>query len=179
MRLTRNLKRSVVALATLGLLVQNAGLSLAATQDRVGQVRDVALKAGGVLTGEIRGAQGAVHSRIPVTVSKDGRTVAMVMTDEKGQFAAPGLQSGVYVVSAPGTQGLVVRAWPAPIAPPAAAPGILFVAQGDVVNGGAPIGLGALGIGAVVLGAIVAVAAVAASNDNNSSGSVSAPISAS
>ena len=160
-----------MALATLGMLLPNAGMALAASP--ISCVKDVALQQGGALRGQVISAQGVVQPRLRVSLLRDGQPVAEVLTDKQGRFAVTGLTGGVYLVSTQGTME-VLRAWTHQTAPPAAVTGLLLVPHGDVANGqhdghrdgdGDGIGLHEMGFGALIIGAIVTTVVVLASND--------------
>ena len=127
------LKKTVLAIASVGVVLPNAALAATPAQ-AAPVVRDVALEQGGVLNGQVISAQGAVQSKTQVTLLKNGQPIAKLLTDENGRFAASGLRGGVYIVTTQGTQG-VVRAWAPRTAPPSAVRGLLLVPAGEVVNG--------------------------------------------
>jgi hypothetical protein len=120
------------AAACLGMLA--SPVAMAAPQGQGGFAADVALAEGGVLTGQVVDAQGAVQAGTPVVIFAGGREVARVATNRNGVFSAPGLKGGVYEVAAAGHRG-VYRAWAPRTAPPSANRAILAVAQQDSVRG--------------------------------------------
>jgi len=122
------LKLVVSAVSWLGML-----LSPALQAAPLAAPRDVALQNGGVLVGQVVDAQGAALSKSPVSVRLAGKEVARVLTDQAGNFAVPNLRGDVYQVTAVGHAG-VYRCWAPRTAPPAARPGLMLVASGDLVR---------------------------------------------
>lgn len=121
-------------------------------------VHDVALQAGGVLSGQVLDSQGAPAALTRVVLAQNMQATATTQTDAQGRFEFAGLKSGVYQVATE-KGGAVYRLWSAGTAPPAAQ------AQALVVNGDTVV-RGALGQGGLinflsnpwVLGGIVAAA---------------------
>ena len=133
MIVSRLLKQTLIAMASVGILLPSAALAANPGQARA-VIRDVALEQGGVLHGQVITAQGAVQPKTEVALLQNGKLVAKLLTDERGRFATQGLRAGLYVVATPGAQG-VVRAWAPRTAPPSAVRGLLLVPSGEVVNG--------------------------------------------
>ena len=90
-------------------------------------VHDVALGAGGTLTGRVVDADGNAAIRVPVTIHHQGVQVAQCVTDENGAFVTENLHGGVHDVVTPNGVG-TYRLWTQNVAPPVAQP------QMQVVN---------------------------------------------
>lgn len=98
-------------------------------------VRDVALRDGGYLTGQVLDAAGAPVAATPVAVVNQGRAVATALTGQDGRFTIVGVKAGVYEVAT--TKGVTVcRLWAPQAAPPSASPDALIVNGDTVVRGG-------------------------------------------
>ena len=170
MRLNGFLKGCAIALATVGIALPHAPLYGAGThrestpQSRT-RVADVALAPGGVLKGQVVTSQGVARQGATVSVQQEGREVARVLTDQQGNFTAPGLKGGTYLVATEGAVG-PVRAWSHNTAPPAASAGILLVPQSvtalgqgqGLLGGGSLLTNPGLLITAGFIGTIIAVA---------------------
>ncbi len=96
--------------------------------------QDVALQAGGVLTGQVVDTAGQPQSMVPVSVRTGGQEIARVTTDQQGQFRVASLKGGVYHVATNGNQG-VYRFWAPQTAPPASTSGLNLVSGQDVMRG--------------------------------------------
>lgn len=95
---------------------------------------DVALRAGGLLVGQVVDQQGVAKAGAPVSIQFTGKEVVRTTTDANGVFAAKGLRGGQYQLLTP-QGGSVCRLWAADTAPPAARPAALIVSGGQVVRG--------------------------------------------
>jgi hypothetical protein len=96
---------------------------------------DIALDDQGMLAGQVVDAQGAPVPNAPVSLKTGGQEVALVMSDDQGQFQVQGLQGGVYQITSAGHQG-VYRLWTSQAAPPAATNALSIVsAPVEVVRG--------------------------------------------
>jgi len=155
-----------VALATVGLLLPNAGVALARDVQAAAplpastaapQIADVSLADGGVLQGQVLNAAGATQASADVLIHQGKDVVARTRTNPQGQFAVQGLKGGVYVVSTDGAAG-VVRAWAPRTAPPSAKSGVLLVPDSQAVR--AQLGNGGFinqyGGAALILGGLIA-----------------------
>lgn len=80
-------------------------------------VRNFVLGEGGVMNGEVRNASGQPLSNARVTISQNGRQVAVTQTSPEGMFSIGGLREGQHVLSA-GNQSIVYRFWQEGTAPP-------------------------------------------------------------
>src|SRR5207244_11669104 len=95
---------------------------------------DVALRAGGLLVGQVVDQQGVAKVGTPVSVQFAGKDVVRATTDANGVFAAKGLRGGQYQLLTP-LGGSVCRLWADNTAPPAARPAALIVSGNQVVRG--------------------------------------------
>jgi hypothetical protein len=95
---------------------------------------DVALRAGGVLLGQVVDQQGIARPDSPVSIQYAGNEVVRTTTDQNGVFAAKGLRGGQYQLLTP-DGGSTCRLWAPDTAPPSARPAALIVAGNDVVRG--------------------------------------------
>ena len=121
-------------------------------------IRDVALRDGGYLTGQVLDAAGAPVAATPVAVVDQSRAVATALTGDDGRFTMKGVKAGVYQVAT--AKGVTVcRLWAPGTAPPAAQAEALVVNGDTVVRGGVGGG-GVIGFlsNPWVLGGIVAAA---------------------
>jgi hypothetical protein len=98
------------------------------------QSADIALAKGGVLTGQVVDTQGQSLEQAEVVLKSGGKEIARCQTDKAGKFQVLGLRGGSIEVASMGTTGNC-RVWATGTAPPAAQPGLLVVAEGDVVRG--------------------------------------------
>jgi hypothetical protein len=127
----RTFRSWVAAALCAGTAVPHAALAAPAGQPRIA---DVALAAGGVLSGQVVDAQGAPRPQAPVAILAEGREIIRVAAAQDGTFAVSGLKGGVYEVATPGQHG-VYRLWTPEAAPPAANAGVMLVAGGEIVRG--------------------------------------------
>jgi hypothetical protein len=163
MKLVAIFRGSVVALASIGLLLPQLALGAGTVQPNRSVlstvVRDVALQEDGLLKGQVLDTEGTPVPGIPVVIARQGKRIATTETGADGSFAVTGLGGGVYqIVTAQG--GAAYRLWAPRTAPPAAATNALIVNGDTVVRGG--MGGGAAGFlsNPWVLGTIVALAIV-------------------
>ncbi len=133
MKLLKLLQHSVVALASVGLLVPQLALAAKPVASN-SIVKDVALQNGGVLRGYVVDAQGKGLEREAVRVAANGTVVATSSTDANGHFAVAGLSTGVYQVQTATTSD-TYRVWDANVAPPAAMQGAMLVDNSETVRG--------------------------------------------
>ena len=97
-------------------------------------IKDVALREGGVLQGQLVDTSGAAKVAIPVVVAQNGKVVVVAKTDERGRFTIRGMRGGAYQIESANANG-VYRLWAPKTAPPAAKSGVLLVADDSVVLG--------------------------------------------
>ena len=94
---------------------------------------DVELRDGGVLVGQLLGADGAPAPKKPVTVQLADGTRAQATTNDDGGFAFRGVRGVAHLES--GDAQLVVRGWSPGVAPPSALPAVLLVEPSEVTRG--------------------------------------------
>jgi len=135
-------------------------------QPRVG---DVALDAAGCLLGRVIDRQGLPVADRPVALGRMGRPIARSRTDASGRFRVGPLRGGTYHVSV-GGRGVLVRAWVARTAPPAARDVALVVVGGDVVRGQMPLEEFFASDAVVVCGMVAAVIAIPIALNSSHSG---------
>lgn len=149
--------------------------------------KDVALRPGGVLVGQITDQQGARLAGTKVSIWQNEREVVTTATDANGIFAAQGLRGGQYqLITSEGHQTLC-RFWAPETAPPVATDSVMLVTGDNLVRGqwgpptmGSPSWAAGYGgrwldwvrshpyiTAGVVAAAIAAPIAVAASDDGN------------
>jgi len=133
----RNIQTVLAAIACVGTicppsLAAEAGSTPAA--EPASMAKDVALRPGGVLVGQVTDQQGAVRAGTPVSIWQNEREVVTTATDANGIFAAQGLRGGQYQVLTPQGQALY-RLWAPETAPPAATDSVVVVTGQDLVRG--------------------------------------------
>jgi len=137
MRLRQLLGGILVALASCGVIFPQ-GVYAASTQPMrpaSSAVRDVALRDGGHLTGQVLDAAGTPVADTAVAVVDRGRVLASTQTGADGRFAIAGVKAGVCEVAT--TNGATVcRLWAPRTAPPAAQADALVIHGDTVVRGG-------------------------------------------
>ena len=97
------------------------------------RIVDVALGPQGTFQGVLVDAQGTAMSGAEVLLLRGAAPAETAETDPQGRFAFCGLHGGVYGVVAGGTVQ-VCRLWAPGTAPPAAIPGLLIAAGGQLVR---------------------------------------------
>lgn len=134
---------------------------------------DVALNAGGLLKGTVLNTAAQPVAGVAVSILHNEKTVASVLSNEKGEFAVKGLRNGAHVVKV-GTTQQIVRLWGLNSAPPAAVENIAIVVdeaavRGQLFGGGGGGGGGFGGGGLAALGLLGVVTAVSLGTtlDNN------------
>lgn len=148
--------------------------------------KDVALRSGGMLVGQVINAQGAPQAGAPVAVLQNEQAVVSTHTDANGVFAAKGLRGGQYQIVTPNGQRLY-RFWAADTAPPSAADSAVLVSGEEIIRGqwAPPSGPASYGgrwldwvrshpyiTAGVVAAAIATPIAIAASDDDGGGGGV-------
>ena len=157
MKLWKAAGRCAVVLAAVGMLMPSWARAevLTSTQQTAPAVLDVSLN-NGAMVGQVLDAQGAPIKGEAVSISKDGRKVAQVKTDELGRYSVNGLNAGVYQVAT--SEGVAnYRVWGENTAPPSAQAGALMIV-GQPVRG--HLGHGGLLCNPWVLGGIAAAAII-------------------
>lgn len=154
MKWMKRLGGLLVAAASVSMMVPQFSYAASAGQPArfvSANVRDVALRDGGYLTGQVLDAAGAPVAATPVAVVDQGRVVATALTGEDGRFTIAGVKAGVYQVAT--DKGVTVcRLWAPGTAPPAAISDALVV-NGDTVVRGA--GCGGAGCGGAGCGGVI------------------------
>ena len=102
-------------------------------------VRDIALRDGGLLLGQVVDAAGSPQVNTKVAIARQSGIVATLTTNGDGRFEVPGLNGGVYQIITAHSSG-AYRIWSARTAPPTAEQEVLLVAGEDVVRGQGPPG---------------------------------------
>ncbi|MEM6328921.1 MAG: carboxypeptidase-like regulatory domain-containing protein [Planctomycetota bacterium] len=128
----RFIQHAAAVVACLGLVLPQNALAAPTAPQAAG--KDVALRDGGVLVGQVVDAQGAPLAHAVVSLFYGADEVVRTKTDKRGVFAAKGLRGGEYRVVAGGGQ-VTYRLWAAKTAPPAASQGVLIVTGGAVISG--------------------------------------------
>lgn len=95
---------------------------------------DIALAKGGILIGQVVDTEGNSRKQADVVLKSGGKEIARCKTDDAGKFHVSGLRGGSIEVASMGTVGNC-RVWAPGTAPPAAQPGLLVVAEGEVIRG--------------------------------------------
>ncbi|MEX2093513.1 MAG: carboxypeptidase-like regulatory domain-containing protein [Pirellulales bacterium] len=172
----KNFQTILAAVACVGIVCPPAALAA----EPAGAAKDVALRPGGVLVGQVIDQQGAVQVGSEISIQHDQQEVVRTKTDANGIFAAQGLRGGQYQIIAQDGQSFC-RLWAADTAPPAASDAAVIVTGQEVVRGqwGAEWGTEYGGrwldwvrshpyiTAGVVAAAIAAPLAVAATSDDN------------
>ena len=109
-----------------------AGQSDTPTQSSI--IRDIALRPGGVLVGQIVTAEGTAQAKAPVSLQQNGKELVRTATDANGFYAIKGLRGGVYHVVSRQTVE-TYRLWSPGTAPPAAKDAALLVEGNGVFRG--------------------------------------------
>ena len=158
----RFLKGATVGLACCGMMVPR-GEALASGPQRdvqpaaqVQTIQDVALTAGGTVTGHVLDEQGNPVDGAVVIVKQGDREVANTTSDASGTFVASNLRGGVYQVYA-GQGQRVFRFWAPNTAPPAAMESAVVYSTDTVVRGQNGFG----GIDVITLTTVTAAVAAA------------------
>ncbi|MEZ6060288.1 MAG: hypothetical protein R3C19_08010 [Planctomycetaceae bacterium] len=174
MKLTQPLPTKLVRLTLTAALVLSQPLSMVschadeASADPKPVVRDVQLKADGLLQMKIVDGQGVAQANQPVQVRFADKTVAKAVTDESGDVRFRGLRPGLHVVAAP-HGAAAFRFWNEEQAPPSALKNPAIVSDSEVVRGqmgGAGLGT-LLGVGLGIAGIVLAIDAKDTADDAN------------
>lgn len=141
MKYTSEFKKLVLALASVGLVLPQTGLSQAgettvpAAQRNIETIADVSLNAQGKLIGQLVDRQGKGKANAVVTIANlQGEVVAKAKTNDQGLFGVELQKGGVYTLA--GTQSnAAIRVWKQQAAPPSAHQGVMLVDDAQVVRG--------------------------------------------
>ena len=174
----KNIQTILAAIACVGIVCPPR----AQAAEPMSNVRDVALRPGGVLVGQVLNPQGAIQAGSIVSIWQNDREIVSTKTDANGIFAAQGLRGGQYQIVTSDSHSLC-RLWAPDTAPPAAANTALVVSGQEIVRGQwtAPMTAGASYGGrwldwvrshpyitaGIVAAAIAAPLAVAATDDDD------------
>lgn len=126
----KRLQSMLATVACVGVVCPSPALARETTH----AAKDVALRPGGVLVGQVVDQQGVPRAGSPVVLLQNEQAVVNTQTDANGVFAAQGLRGGQYQISTPDGQKLY-RFWAADTAPPAAADAAVVVTGNEVVRG--------------------------------------------
>lgn len=180
------LKRLQSMLATVACVGFVCPSSALAAEPAASAAKDVALRPGGVLVGQVIDRQGSPKAGSPVVVVLNEQAIVNTTTDANGVFAAQGLRGGQYQILTPEGQKSC-RFWAADTAPPSAADAAVVVTGTEIVRGqwAPPPGPTSYGgrwldwvrshpyiTAGVVAAAIATPIAIAASDDDGGSGGV-------
>jgi len=124
-------RAQITALVCVGLLLSQSVV----LADNIPQakVTDVALTAGGTLTGQVVDQQGIAKAGVQVAVRQGRQTLATV-TDHAGFFRLSGLRGGTCQVMA-GQRQAAYRVWAVNTAPPIAQSSVMLVSRDWLVRG--------------------------------------------
>lgn len=117
---------------------------------------DIALGAGGKLSGRVVDQSGQAVEGATVTLLEEGRELRRTVTDKAGKYSFDNLRGGIYTIASGTTEG-VVRAWADKTAPPIAKQHAMLVVGANGVRG--QIGTLAVTQGLAAAGAIPVIAA--------------------
>jgi hypothetical protein len=167
----KNLRSSVVVLTLVSVVVPKAALPAAeAGAAQVSPIIDIALRAEGILEGQVLGTQGHARRKCRVSICEIhelDRVVASADTDQQGRFRIENLSGGVYVIQAETTSG-IYRIWAPCTAPPVARQDVLLVI-GSAVRGQDPSDLTFPSLVAIgLIGGFVTLIAVSQDRDDAS-----------
>lgn len=178
----KRLQSILAAMACVGFVCPSPTLAVEPTNAS----KDVALRAGGLLVGQVIDQQGSSRANSPVVVLQGEQPVVSTTTDANGVFAAQGLRGGQYQIITPDGQKFC-RLWAPNTAPPSAADAAVVVTGNEVVRGqwAPPTGHASYGgrwldwvrshpyiTAGVVAAAIATPIAIAASDDDGGSNGV-------
>ena len=130
---------------------------------------DIALTAGGTLTGQVVDGQGRGLDGAAVSLRQGDREIARTLSNRDGFFSVTNLRGGTYQVIA-GQKVQMYRLWSPNTAPPSARSRALLVSAPQVVRGngggcGDMLCLAALGLGAA--GTILGIIALSENSDQD------------
>jgi len=133
------MSKTLMSLACIGLVFPQ--LAMAARSGPVNSakrptaaVRDIALGAGGKLSGRVIDTQGRPLANRLVSVRQGRRVIANAITDTRGRFTIRGLRGGTFLLATPGAM-TIIRAWSAETAPPPATAEVTLVVLQRIVRG--------------------------------------------
>ena len=173
-------KDVIVSLACLGVLLPQATFAAApgelqqlpgqiAASEAGSVIRDIALREGGVLVGQIVTAEGTAAAKVPVSLQQNGTELVRTVTDANGLYAVKGLRGGVYQVVSGKTID-TYRLWTPGTAPPSARDAAMLVEGNAVVRGKLGDLLGNPWVLTTIIAAAIAIP-IAVSNSGSGSAS--------
>lgn len=129
----RFVKGAAVCLATLGTVLPQTPASAetqsarpAAKIQKRASLPDVALTAGGTLSGRVVDHTGRVLEGAKVTLRQDNKEISTTLTNKEGVYSFKSLKSGTYGITSGNTDG-TFRVWSEKAAPPSAKEHALLV----------------------------------------------------
>lgn len=111
-----------------------AALGIQPATDDQSSIRDIALRSGGLLTGQVLDAKLRPSAGAQVTIRGTDATVATTQSDTNGTFAVTGLRGGIHQIVTP-TGNVLCRFWAPGTAPPCAVDQIAMIDDQTVVRG--------------------------------------------
>jgi len=126
----RSFQRILAAVACLGMACPPSAFAA----QPAGNAKDIQLRPGGVLVGQVLDQQGAAQAGTTVSVQSGDQEIVRTTTDANGIFAAQGLRGGQYQIVTEFGQS-DCRLWAADTAPPAATDAAVVVTGQEVVRG--------------------------------------------
>ena len=126
----KSLQTVLAAIACAGMICPPGALA----SGPVGSAKDVELRPGGVLVGQVIDQQGSAQVDSAVSIRQNEQEIVRTTTDANGIFAAQGLRGGQYQIVTENGQ-TICRLWAAKTAPPAAANTAVVVTGDEVVRG--------------------------------------------
>jgi hypothetical protein len=126
----RKFQTILAAVACVGMVCPPTALAI----EPANGAKDVALRPGGVLVGQVIDQQGVARPGSVVSIQHDEQEVVRTTTDANGIFAAQGLRGGQYQIVTHDGQSFC-RLWAADTAPPAASDAAVVVSGQEVVRG--------------------------------------------
>lgn len=126
----KNLQTVLAAIACVGIACPPSALAA----EPASAAKDVALRSGGVLVGQVLNQQGTTQAGAIVSIWQNEHEIVTTNTDANGIFAARGLRGGQYQILTPEGHSFC-RLWAPDTAPPAAADTAVIVTGQDVVRG--------------------------------------------
>ena len=162
----------LAAVACVGIICPPSALAIGPANG----AKDVALRPGGVLVGQVIDQQGAVRPSSTVSIQQGDQEIVRTQTDKNGIFAAQGLRGGQYLLVSDDGQSLC-RLWATDTAPPSATDAAVVVTGQEVVRGQWGSGYGGRWLdwvrshpyitAGIVAAAVATPLAIAASDDDN------------
>ncbi len=126
----KKIQTILAAIACVGIVCPPSVMAAEATP----VAKDVALRPGGVLVGQVVNQQGTAQTGSVVSIWQNEREVVRTNTDKNGIFAAQGLRGGQYQILTPEGHSFC-RLWAADTAPPAASDSAVVVTGDELVRG--------------------------------------------